>query len=66
MAACAWNLRKWLAIATIFLFWQKLGLFFVKHRALSLHQHSLGRIPLCLMGLFLLLLAWLMATFKVF
>jgi hypothetical protein len=22
MAACAWNLRKWLAIATIFLFWQ--------------------------------------------
>jgi hypothetical protein len=30
MAACAWNLRKWLAIATIFLFWQKLGLFFVK------------------------------------
>ena len=31
MAACAWNLRKWLVIATIFLFWQKLGLFFVKH-----------------------------------
>jgi hypothetical protein len=31
MAACAWNLRKWLAIATIFLFWQKLGLFFVKY-----------------------------------
>ncbi|SSC08162.1 hypothetical protein BTURTLESOX_2095 [bacterium endosymbiont of Bathymodiolus sp. 5 South] len=30
MAACAWNLRKWLVIATIFLFWQKLGLFFVK------------------------------------
>jgi IS5 family transposase len=29
MAACAWNLRKWLVIATIFLFWQKLGLFFV-------------------------------------
>jgi hypothetical protein len=28
MAACAWNLRKWLVIATIFLFWQKLGLFF--------------------------------------
>jgi hypothetical protein len=28
MAACAWNLRKWLAIATIFLFWQKLGLFY--------------------------------------
>jgi IS5 family transposase len=27
MAACAWNLRKWLVIATIFLFWQKLGLF---------------------------------------
>jgi IS5 family transposase len=24
MAACAWNLKKWLAIATIFLFWQKL------------------------------------------
>jgi hypothetical protein len=23
--------RKWLAIATIFLFWQKLGLFFVKY-----------------------------------
>ena len=31
MAACAWNLRKWLVIATIFLFWQKLGLFFVKY-----------------------------------
>jgi hypothetical protein len=31
MAACAWNLKKWLAIATIFLFWQKLGLFFVKY-----------------------------------
>ncbi|VVM18574.1 hypothetical protein BSPWISOXPB_1625 [uncultured Gammaproteobacteria bacterium] len=30
MAACAWNLKKWLVIATIFLFWQKLGLFFVK------------------------------------
>jgi hypothetical protein len=29
MAICAWNLRKWLVIATIFLFWQKLGLFFV-------------------------------------
>jgi IS5 family transposase len=26
MAACAWNLRKWLVIATIFLFWQKVGL----------------------------------------
>jgi hypothetical protein len=39
MAACAWNLRKWLVIATIFLF------------------------TACLMGLFLLLLAWLMATF---
>jgi hypothetical protein len=25
------NLRKWLVIATIFLFWQKLGLFFVKY-----------------------------------
>jgi hypothetical protein len=24
MAACAWNLRKWLVIATIFLFWQGL------------------------------------------
>jgi IS5 family transposase len=24
MAACAWNLKKWLVIATIFLFWQKL------------------------------------------
>jgi hypothetical protein len=36
MAACAWNLKKWLAIATIFLFWQKLGLFFVK----SLKNHS--------------------------
>jgi hypothetical protein len=23
MAACAWNLRKWLVIATIFLFYQK-------------------------------------------
>jgi hypothetical protein len=31
MAACAWNFRKWLVIATIFLFWQKLGLFFVKY-----------------------------------
>jgi IS5 family transposase len=31
MAACAWNLKKWLVIATIFLFWQKLGLFFVKY-----------------------------------
>ncbi len=31
MAACAWNLRKWLVIVTIFLFWQKLGLFFVKY-----------------------------------
>ncbi|SSC11312.1 hypothetical protein BPUTEOSOX_1650 [thiotrophic endosymbiont of Bathymodiolus puteoserpentis (Logatchev)] len=31
MAACAWNLREWLVIATIFLFWQKLGLFFVKY-----------------------------------
>jgi hypothetical protein len=30
-AACAWNLKKWLVIATIFLFWQKLGLFFVKY-----------------------------------
>jgi hypothetical protein len=28
-----WNqtLIKWLVIATIFLFWQKLGLFFVKY-----------------------------------
>jgi hypothetical protein len=26
MAACAWNLKKWLVLATIFLFWQKLGL----------------------------------------
>jgi hypothetical protein len=32
MAACAWNLRKWLVTATIFLFWQKLGLFFVKSK----------------------------------
>jgi hypothetical protein len=24
-------LKKWLVIATIFLFWQKLGLFFVKY-----------------------------------
>ena len=31
MVACAWNFRKWLVIATIFLFWQKLGLFFVKY-----------------------------------
>ncbi|CAB5497610.1 hypothetical protein AZO1586I_204 [Bathymodiolus thermophilus thioautotrophic gill symbiont] len=31
MAACACNLTKWLVIATIFLFWQKLGLFFVKY-----------------------------------
>ncbi|VVM25253.1 ISPg7, transposase [uncultured Gammaproteobacteria bacterium] len=31
MAACTWNLKKWLVIATIFLFWQKLGLFFVKY-----------------------------------
>jgi hypothetical protein len=30
MAAYAWNLRKWLVIATIFLFWQKLGLFYHK------------------------------------
>jgi IS5 family transposase len=25
MAACAWNLRKWLIATTIFLFWQKVG-----------------------------------------
>ncbi|VVM24707.1 ISPg7, transposase [uncultured Gammaproteobacteria bacterium] len=30
MAACAWNLRKWLVIATIFLFWQKTGFIFCK------------------------------------
>jgi IS5 family transposase len=32
MAACAWNLRKWLVIATIFLFWQKVGLCMVRSR----------------------------------
>jgi hypothetical protein len=26
MAACAWNLRKWLIATAIFLFWQKVGL----------------------------------------
>ena len=31
MAACAWNLRKWLVMAAIFLFLQKVGLFFVKY-----------------------------------
>jgi hypothetical protein len=44
MAACAWNLRKWLIATAIFP-----------------RSHTA-----CLMGLFLLLLAWLMATFKVF
>ncbi|CAB5505588.1 hypothetical protein AZO1586I_1477 [Bathymodiolus thermophilus thioautotrophic gill symbiont] len=29
MAACAWNLRKWLVIATIFLFWQNGWFWFV-------------------------------------
>jgi hypothetical protein len=29
MAACAWNLRKWLVITTIFLFWQNGRFWFV-------------------------------------
>jgi hypothetical protein len=28
MAACAWNLRKWMVAVAIFLFWKKVGLFF--------------------------------------
>ena len=32
MAACAWNLRKWLIATAIFLFWQKVGLFMVRSR----------------------------------
>ena len=32
MAACAWNLRKWLVMVAIFLFWRKVGLFFVKQQ----------------------------------
>lgn len=32
MAACAWNLRKWLVVTSIFLFWQKVGLFFAKYQ----------------------------------
>ncbi|KAF3981227.1 MAG: transposase, partial [Methylococcales symbiont of Hymedesmia sp. n. MRB-2018] len=31
MAACAWNLRKWLVIADIFLFLQKMRYFFIKN-----------------------------------
>jgi hypothetical protein len=31
MAACAWNLRKWMVAVAIFLFWKKVGLFFVKY-----------------------------------
>ncbi|KAF3983652.1 MAG: transposase [Methylococcales symbiont of Hymedesmia sp. n. MRB-2018] len=31
MAACAWNLRKWLVIADIFLFLQKMCYFFIKN-----------------------------------
>ena len=31
MAACAWNLRKWMVAVVIFLFWKKVGLFFVKY-----------------------------------
>ncbi|VVM27253.1 hypothetical protein BSPWISOXPB_3117 [uncultured Gammaproteobacteria bacterium] len=30
MAACAWNLRKWLIATAIFLFWQKLGCVWVE------------------------------------
>jgi hypothetical protein len=30
MAARAWNLRKWMVAVAIFLFWKKVGLFFVK------------------------------------
>ena len=30
MAACAWNLRKWLIATAIFLFWQKVGLCMVR------------------------------------
>jgi hypothetical protein len=26
MAACAWNLRKWMVAVAIFLFWKKVGL----------------------------------------
>jgi hypothetical protein len=47
MATCAWNLRKWLVIATIFLFWQKLGLFFVKYLILIMDRaawHTTGKI----------------------
>jgi uncharacterized membrane protein (Fun14 family) len=40
MAACAWNLRKWLVIATIFLFWQKLGLFFVRKKGIILRTNK--------------------------
>jgi hypothetical protein len=32
MAACAWNLRKWLIATAIFLFWQKVGLCMVRSR----------------------------------
>jgi hypothetical protein len=31
MAACAWNLRKWLVATTIFLFLQKVRYFFIKN-----------------------------------
>jgi hypothetical protein len=31
MAARAWNLRKWMVAVAIFLFWKKVGLFFVKY-----------------------------------
>ncbi|CAC9437836.1 ISPg7, transposase [uncultured Gammaproteobacteria bacterium] len=30
MAACAWNLRKWMVAVAIFLFWKKSGLIFCK------------------------------------
>jgi hypothetical protein len=36
MAACAWNLRKWLIATAIFLFWQKVGLCMVRSRYFSI------------------------------
>jgi IS5 family transposase len=30
MAACAWNLRKWMVAVAIFLFWKKSRLIFCK------------------------------------
>ncbi|SMN01851.1 Mobile element protein [uncultured Candidatus Thioglobus sp.] len=31
MAACAWNLKKWLVMTDIFLFLQKMRYFFIKN-----------------------------------